>query len=126
MITLSLVHWLLLGNLSMMFIVGGLMWSLRRQQLHDGSQYQTQIAALKQAHSAVSKSAIVMGRRLKQLEGRVHQAEHSAVMPNIDEAKFAQASRLVKLGASASDLVDSCGVARGEAELLVSMKRRAS
>ncbi len=42
------------------------------------------------------------------------------------DARFEQASRLAGMGASAEDLVDSLGVARAEAELLVSMRQSVS
>lgn len=126
MMTLSLVHWLLLGNFSMLVMVTGFLWMLRQQNLRDGFGQQRQIAELKQSQSSITQSAIGLGQRIKQLESRIQSAENHAVAPDMEQAKFAQASRLVGMGASASDLVDSCGVARGEAELLVSMRRRAS
>lgn len=124
MASLSLMHWLLIGNMGLMLLVGGFMWSIRRQQLKDAHRIDHAVAELQQAHEAMSKSAIGMGRKLRQLDGRMQQTERRAVMPSTDEATYHQASRLVGLGATAADLVDSCGMARGEAELLVSLKRQ--
>ena len=124
MVTLSLVHWLLLGNIAMLFVVGGFMWSLRRQQQLDTQRFEQHISALEQSSGAMSKSTIGIGRRVKQLETRLQQAERHAVMPGSEDARFEQASRLVGMGATANDLVDNCGVARGEAELLVSLRRQ--
>lgn len=126
MFSLSLVHWLLLGNCSMLIMVSIFLWMLRQQNIREGQGQQQQIAQLRQTQSSINQSSIGLGRRIKQLESRIQTAEHHAVVPDMEEAKFAQASRLVGMGASATDLVDSCGVARGEAELLVSMRRRAS
>lgn len=124
MASLTLVHWLLIGNMSLLFLVGMFMWSLRRQQLLEQVRVSESLASLEQANQAVSRSAIGMGRRIKQVEARFQKVEQKAVLPGADDATFEQASRLVSLGATASDLVDSCGVARGEAELLVSLNRQ--
>ncbi|MAY14654.1 MULTISPECIES: DUF2802 domain-containing protein [Oceanospirillaceae] len=124
MASLSLMHWLLIGNMGLLLLVGAFMWSLKRQQNQDASRLDQAVGSLQQAHQAMSKSTIGMGRKLKQMDGRLQQAERKVVLPTTDEATFLQASRLVGLGATASDLVDSCGVARGEAELIVSLKRQ--
>ncbi len=124
MISLSLMHWLLLGNMGLMLLVGGFMVALKRQQQQDAQRLDEAVTGLRQAHRAISKSAVGMGRKLRQLNGRVQQAERRMTMPTTDETTYHQAARLVGLGASASDLVDNCGMARGEAELLVSLKRQ--
>lgn len=122
--SLSLMHWLLIGNIALLLLVGGLLWSLRRQQLREAQRLDHALAAMQQAQSGLSKSTVGMGRRLKQLEGRLQQTERRSVLPDTDDDTFAQASRLIGLGATANDLVDNCGVPRGEAELMVSLKRQ--
>lgn len=124
MASLSLMHGLLIGNMGLLLLVGGMLWSLYRQQARESRRLDQAIQLIQQSQSALTKSTVGMGRRLKQLDGRVQHAERRVVLPDADEATFAQASRLVGLGASASDLVDSCGVPRGEAELIVSLKRQ--
>ena len=126
MASLSLMHWLLIGNMGLMLLVGGFLWSIRRQQVKESQRVDSAVNDLQQAHEAMSKSTIGMGRKLRQLDGRMQQAERRVVLPTTDEATYHQASRLVGLGATASDLVDNCGMARGEAELLVSLKRPAT
>ncbi len=124
MVTLSLVHGLLLGNIVMLLVVGGFLWFLRRQQQLDTQRFEQHLIVLEQSSDAMSKSTIGIGRRVKQLEARLQQAERHAVMPGAEDARFEQASRLVGMGATANDLVNNCGVARGEAELLVSLRRQ--
>ncbi len=124
MASLSLMHGLLIGNIALLLLVGLMMWSMRRQQQRESQRLEQVIASLQQSQSSLTKSTVGMGRRIKQLDGRVQQTERRVVLPDTDEATFAQAARLVGLGASASDLVDSCGVPRGEAELIVSLKRQ--
>lgn len=124
MASLSLMHWLLIGNMMLLTLVAVFMFSLRRQQQKDTDRIDDVVRDLQQAHQAMSKSTIGMGQRIKHLDGRLQQAERRVMLPATDEATYHQASRLVGLGASAADLVDNCGMARGEAELLVSMKRQ--
>lgn len=124
MASLSLMHWLLIGNIGLLMVVGVILWSLHRQQSRESRRLDQALQSIQQAQSSLTKSTVGMGRRLKQLDGRVQHAERRVVLPDADEATFAQASRLVGLGATASDLVDSCGVPRGEAELIVSLKRQ--
>ena len=124
MASLTLVHWLLIGNMALLAVVGIFMWSLRRQQLLEQARVNESLLALDEANQAVNRSAIGMGRRIKQIEARFQKVEQKAVLPNADDATFEQASRLVGLGATAAELVDNCGMARGEAELLVSLKRQ--
>lgn len=121
--SLTLMHWLLIGNIALLVVVGGLLASLWRQQRMESRRLQLVVYSLQQAHEALSHSAIGMGRRLKQLDGRVQQTERKVVLSAKDEATYNQASRLVSLGATASDLVENCGVARAEAELIVSLNR---
>ncbi|WP_419811776.1 DUF2802 domain-containing protein [Bacterioplanoides sp.] len=124
MSSLTLVHWLLIGNFAMLLVVGSFLWSLRRQQLQEQSRVNATLSALDEANQGLSRSAIGMGRRIKQVEARFQKVEKKAMLPNTDNNTFEQASRLVSLGATAAELIDSCGMARGEAELMVSLKRQ--
>lgn len=124
MSSLTLVHWLLIGNFAMLLVVGSFLWSLRRQQLQEQSRVNATLSALDEANQGLSRSAIGMGRRIKQVEARFQKVEKKAMLPHTDNNTFEQASRLVSLGATAAELIDSCGMARGEAELMVSLKRQ--
>lgn len=74
-------------------------------------------------YSALAKSSLGVGRRLKKLEQRMLQGQVTGFNTS-DEAIYQQAQKLVDLGASAEDLVNNCGVARAEAELLVTLQRQ--
>jgi hypothetical protein len=124
--TLSLVHWLLIGNMVMLSGVALFVFALRRQQAADAERLAARIDAMEQGYGAMSKSTIGLGRRIKQVEARAAQTERQVGRTAPDDARYEQASRLVGMGASASDLIDSLGVARAEAELFVSMKRSAN
>ncbi|ASP40562.1 hypothetical protein CHH28_18650 [Bacterioplanes sanyensis] len=119
----SLLHWLLAGNMGLLVLVGLVLCGLHRQQQRDFKALDGRIAALDGNHQAISRSAIGMGRRVKELEGRLQKVQKSALAPQADDRIYHQASRLAGMGASAAELVENCGMARGEAELLVSLKR---
>ena len=122
--TLTLVHWLLIGNFTVLLAAAGFIVALRKQQSRETQQLEDKILQLQQGQEAISKSAIGLGRRMKQVEAKAAAVDkRPAAAP---DARFEQASRLAGMGASADDLIDSLGVARAEAELLVSMRQSAS
>ena len=120
----SVTQWLLTGNLFFLLLLVGVMLQQRVRQKNDLAELRQTIAVLEQGHEAMSQSTIGIGRRIKQLEKQPVAAPRT--MSETDEMRFAQASRLVGMGASASDLVENLGVARAEADLLVSLKGRAT
>lgn len=123
--TLTLVHWLLIGNFTVLLAAAGFIVALRKQQSRETQILEDKILQLQQGQDAISKSAIGLGRRMKQVEARAAAADKRPAGPAPD-ARFEQASRLAGMGASAEDLIDSLGVARAEAELLVSMRQSVS
>lgn len=122
--SLSLLHWLLVGSFSVSAVLMVLLGLLWRRQSQMAAQLSHTLQLVQQSQSALTQSTVGMGQRLKQLDTKVQHAERRTLLPMADEAMLAQAARLVQLGASANDLVDSCGVPRGEAELLVSLQRK--
>ena len=125
MTTLTLTEWLLTGNFFALLLLAGFVARLFFSQKHENEVLHQSITHLEQGHEAMSQTTIGIGRRIKQLEKMPAQATPKA-MSETDEMRFAQASRLVGMGATASDLVENLGVARAEADLLVSLKGRAT
>lgn len=124
--SMSVVHWLLISNglLLIATVVGFVL--VRRQYQKDLQNWQAQTQKLRQDIDAISSSAFGVGRSIKKLEQRLSENERKPALAASDEALYQQAQRLVNMGASADDLVTSCGVARAEAELLVSMSKQAA
>jgi len=114
--TLTLVHWLLIGNFAMLAGVALFIVALRRQQAADAARLASRIDAMEQGYGVMSKSAIGLGRRIKQVEAKAAQVERHASRAGTDDGRYEQASRLVGMGATANDLIDSLGVARAEAD----------
>jgi len=124
--SVSMVHWLLISNgLLLVAAVAGFFLAKREYQ-KELQLWQVQVQKLKQDIDAISSSTIGVGRNIKKLEQRLAEAERKPALATSDEALYQQAQRLVNMGASADDLVTSCGVARAEAELLVSMNKKAA
>lgn len=123
---LTLVHWLLIGNFAMLLGVAAFIAALRKQQSDDARIFEQKIEHLEQGQVAISQSAIGLGRRIKQVETRSAKMQQTPVPVDEESHRFEQASRLAGMGASVEDLIDSLGVARSEAELMVSMKRSAN
>ena len=88
-------------------------------QLQQGYTSQhSQLLLLQQNQQAMNQSVVGMGKKIR------HLTQRNLFTPG-DEASYQQAARLVSLGASAGELMDHCGMARAEAELLVTLKGRA-
>ena len=124
--SMSMVHWLLVSNSMLLVatVVGFVL--VKRKYQNDLLSWQQQTQKLRHDFEAMSKSTFGMGRCVKKLEQRLIENERKPALASSDEALYQQAQRLVGMGASADDLVSSCGVARAEAELLVSMNRQAA
>ncbi|MFT6113354.1 MAG: biopolymer transport protein ExbB/TolQ [Glaciecola sp.] len=122
--SMSMVHWLLISNVLLLIgaVVGFFLF--KRKYENDLQRWQKQTHKLRHDFDAMSKSNFGMGRCVKKLEQRLVENERKPSLATSDEALYQQAQRLVSMGASADDLVSSCGVARAEAELLVSMNRQ--
>ncbi len=122
--SLSMVHWLLISNgILLITTVAGFVLVKRKYQ-SDLQNWQAQMQKLRHDFEAMNKSTFGLGRCVKKLEQRLVENERKPALATSDEALYQQAQRLVNMGASADDLVSSCGVARAEAELLVSMSRQ--
>lgn len=75
---------------------------------------------------ALSKSAVGMGQKVLETERRLNQVlkkQFAILNSQPDHPSYDQASRLIAMGASEDDLVNSCGFSHAEAELLLSLNR---
>lgn len=124
MASLTLLHWLLIANAAVFMLFVALLLSWRLQQRKEARRLDAAVAVIHKAQAALTNSALGMGKRIKQLDGKVQHVSVAKTSPS--EAAFTQAVRLAGLGASVSDLVESCGLPQAEAELMVSMKRQAA
>lgn len=124
--SMSMVHWLLISNIMLVIATVAGFFLIKRKHEQDLESSKQELHKLRHDFEAMSKSTFAMGRNVKKLEQRVVEGERKPILATTDEALYQQAQRLVGMGATADDLVSSCGVARAEAELLVSMNRQAA
>ncbi len=99
-------------------LISAMSWSrLRRRNQRLGRR----ILQLEQEVRALSAGSIGVGQRLAGVAQELQAAlERQAELENRDPGQlpYRQAARLVGLGAGIEDLMESCGLSRGEAELL--------
>jgi len=87
------------------------------------------IQSLEQELGALCSASLGAGEhvvRLEQQVQRITERQNQLELRASSERPYMQASQLVNRGANIEELVDSCGLTRGEAELLVLMQRGAA
>ena len=71
--------------------------------------------------NALYSGAVGIGKRLNNIERKLRlntERQDKLELRDIDQASYDHAARLVKNGAEVNELVDSCGISKGEAELI--------
>lgn len=76
-----------------------------------------QLAQLRKALQSISRSCQVLDKRTSELAARQQELETR----DVNRGAYAQAGRMVELGAESDDLVQSCGLSEAEARLLAMM-----
>lgn len=88
-----------------------------------------QLQQLEQELSALCSASVGAGDHLVKLEQQVQRIGERQGLLEVragGNRPYGQASQLVHKGADIEELVDTCGLTRGEAELLVLMQRGAA
>ncbi|MFY9179139.1 MAG: DUF2802 domain-containing protein [Venatoribacter sp.] len=121
----SVFEWLTLANTVVLLVLAATTVFFMLKQKAVAKRLSDALQGVQQAQTVLTKSSVGMGRHIKQMESLVQDvgAQNSNSMASIDETIYQQASRLVALGATANDLVESCGISRTEAELMVSLRK---
>jgi hypothetical protein len=91
--------------------------AIQQQHKEISSFHTSQISALNKQCNMQNKQLVNLQNRLKQAIDR--QYELSNQTPNKPDK--AEVIKLINMGASIDELVSNCGIARGEAELMVAM-----
>lgn len=90
------------------------------------SQAQERINQLEQQLAALCTASAGAGEHVVQLEHkmlRLIERQNQVEMRASSQRPYSQASQLVHKGANINELMETCGLTRGEAELLVMMQR---
>ncbi|EHQ51944.1 hypothetical protein ECTPHS_04583 [Ectothiorhodospira sp. PHS-1] len=87
---------------------------------------ETSVLALRGALSALhseEQQFEAYRKKVDQQLRRLAEQQEQVLMRDVDEGPYRQAMRMVRQGATRDDLVASCGLSSGEAELLLAMHR---
>jgi hypothetical protein len=87
---------------------------------------QDQVKQMEQELGALCSASVGAGDHLMRLEQqvrRINERQNVLEMRSVSDRPYAQASELVHKGADIEELMEACGLTRGEAELLVMMQR---
>ncbi len=93
----------------------------RLQRMH-----KTEVNQLQQDVQAMAKSAVGMGQKVLEMERRLNDVlkkQFTILNSQPEHPSYDQATRLIAMGASQQDLVNSCGFSHAEAELLFSLNK---
>ena len=87
---------------------------------------QDRVKQMEQELGALCSASVGAGDHLMRLEQqvrRINERQNVLEMRPVGDRPYAQASELVHKGADIEELMEACGLTRGEAELLVMMGR---
>jgi len=90
------------------------------------TQQETTIAILKEDLSALCSGAIGIGEHVSRLEENARSLtvrQDKLEMQEAPERSYKQALKMAQRGAALSDVIEDCGIARGEAELILLANR---
>ena len=127
--------WLMNGDVLLMITASSLLLSLflalivvslslRVRRYRDGTKQQ--IAALKSDVHALCSGAVGVGRRLARMEMHLNQQDErqdKLEMRESNDQAYGHAVRMVQKGADIDELVETCRLSRGEAELILLLHR---
>ncbi|OPX56789.1 Protein of unknown function [Oceanospirillum multiglobuliferum] len=122
---------LLLGALSLIAVFVAIysirqLSVLREQLAQNKVETEQLVQTLRNETHAMGSGSIGVGQRLLEVEKKLnYTAEKQVELEQKDSGNipYIYAIRLVEMGASADDLVDNCGLARVEADLLALVHR---
>lgn len=118
----NLILWAV-AIIAVLLAVYGYMQVLTLRRLLDQSKHETQmlVQSIRNEAHAMGSGSIGVGQRLLEVEKKLNQTmERQADLEQKDTGSlpYNYAIRLVEMGANADDLVENCGLARVEADLI--------
>jgi hypothetical protein len=129
-ITLPLVTYIIVGLIACALIVAGYHIYRLQVQLH---RLEKRCFKLHAEFNAALNTNIGLGKRIFQLERQLAklQATQQDIIStqtpiNLQKRSYKTATKLVEKGASVEELVTSCDISQGEAELLAHLNMRAA
>lgn len=93
------------------------------------AQQQLKIQQLKNEQQAIISGSLGLGRKLFQVKNNLSHLEQHQIelqQSSLSDSSIEQASKLILKGVSIEEVIDTCHISRGEAELLQQMLTTAS
>lgn len=121
----SMLPWALTAIAMVLLFVQGVLAHRRLGQLR--TQLKDRCDDLGRELHATGSGSMGVGHRVVACERQLHELRRAMdEMRQNDPLRvsYDEASRLVELGADIDDLMDTCGISRPEAELVIALKRR--
>ena len=109
--TVSAICWILL------FFQRRSIMAIQQQHKQLSEYHAGQISTLNRQYAVQSKHLLSLQNRLKQTIDRQYELSNQTS----NKPDKAEVIKLINMGASIDELVSNCGIARGEAELMVAM-----
>lgn len=119
-LALVLASGLAFVGLTLSFLNGRTIRRLKRRQQQENQRFHDDMRAL-------SKAAVGMGQKVLDTDRRLNEVmkkQFAILNSQPEHPSYDQASRLIKMGATEQDLVNSCGFSHAEAELLLSLNKQ--
>lgn len=102
---------------------------IKRQQSRTEQYFSDQVDNLFKEIRAVSHGSMGIGRKSLVLEQRIQSLEDQIkVLQSLDssDTSYAEATRLVEMGAGIYELMNNCGISRPEAELVTALTQHSN
>lgn len=119
----------ILINSAVLVLFGFVLYRLRRSQVKQLQLY----SAIQKDLGSLCNAAVTVGEKVSRIEHQLQQVDERQEMLDQrqdqismgggESQSFDQAIKLARKGAAVSELVELCGLSKGEAELLSMMQR---
>ncbi len=118
----NLILWAV-AIIAILVAVYGVMQVLTLRRLLDRNKHETQmlVQSLRNETHAMGSGSIGVGQRLLEVEKKLNQTmerQTDLEQKDVGSLPYNYAIRLVEMGATSDDLVENCGLARVEADLI--------
>jgi len=117
----------LLFAIGLSAVVLGLFWALQQtrsklyQLQNELTQIKNSLVGIKSTGIGQGKRLINVGSQLKKIESESYKNNYSNQTSKQPEKNYQQAAKMLSMGVLAEEIMDCCGLTRGEIQLLVQL-----
>ncbi len=118
----------LLFIIGMSILVAGVFWALHqtRQKLE---QTELQLEQIKNSLIALKSTGIGQGKRIIDVNSQLKKLEskqHTILPGEVSDKSYKQAAKMLSMGVEAEEIMECCGLNRGEIQLLIQLNSSAN